>query len=75
MGLRYNKRDKLHYHVRGKKAFPVTADKLFNFHVKGRCNIDEDLKQVTLILIALACYFLDFFSGPTINLNAMLDAV
>ncbi|KAG6434880.1 hypothetical protein SASPL_106524 [Salvia splendens] len=45
VGLRYNKRDKLHYHVRGKKAFPVTADKLFNFHVKGRCNIDEELKQ------------------------------
>lgn len=59
MGLRYNKRDKLHYHVRGKKAFPVTADKLFNFSVKGRCNIDEELKKVTIILIDLAHYYLD----------------
>lgn len=58
MGVQYNRRDKVHYHVRGKKTFPVTADGLFNFNVKGRCNINEELKQVSLMFIHLARAFL-----------------
>lgn len=46
VGVQYNRRDKVHYHVRGKKTFPVTSDGLFNFNVKGRCNINEELKQI-----------------------------
>ncbi|KAH6782815.1 hypothetical protein C2S53_006179 [Perilla frutescens var. hirtella] len=45
-GVQYNRRDKVHYHARSKATFPVTADGLFNFNVKGRCNIDEELKKI-----------------------------
>lgn len=58
MGVQYNRRDKLHYHVRGKQTFPVTADRLFNFSFKGRCDIDEELKRVSLMFINLARSFL-----------------
>ncbi|KAL6578376.1 hypothetical protein OROMI_010704 [Orobanche minor] len=46
VGVQYNRRDKVHYHLRGKKTFPVTADGLFDFKIKGHCNIDEELKKV-----------------------------
>ncbi|KAL1540639.1 outer envelope pore protein 21, chloroplastic-like [Salvia divinorum] len=46
LGVWYNRRDKVRYHIRGKKTFPVTGDGLVNFNVKGRCNINKELKQI-----------------------------
>lgn len=56
MGVQYSRHtkvqnkvhDKIHYNVRGKKTFPVTADEILTFNVKGRCNIDEEFKKVSL---------------------------
>lgn len=49
----------MHYHIRGKKTFPVTGNGLLSFNVKGRSNINKELKQVSLILTSLARYFHD----------------
>ncbi|XP_076884638.1 outer envelope pore protein 21B, chloroplastic-like [Bidens hawaiensis] len=46
-GLQYNRREKLHYTVHGKKSFQLTPDRLVNFVVKGRCDIDKEFKQPT----------------------------
>ncbi|KAL1814987.1 hypothetical protein DCAR_0519201 [Daucus carota subsp. sativus] len=45
LGVQYDKRQKLRYVVRGKKEFPVTADGMIKFHVKGRCDIGKDFIQ------------------------------
>lgn len=50
LGVQYDKREKLRYVVRGKKAFPVTTNGLVNFHVKGRCDIGKDFIQVGVLL-------------------------
>ncbi|EYU41178.1 hypothetical protein ABFS82_03G006100 [Erythranthe guttata] len=47
VGAQYNKNRKIHYHVRGKHAFPVTSDRLISFNIKGRCNTDEEFKKVS----------------------------
>ncbi|KAM5573951.1 hypothetical protein ABKV19_013461 [Rosa sericea] len=44
-GLHYDKRDKLRYTLRGKKAFPVTTDGLLSFNVKGKYDLDKDFKE------------------------------
>ncbi|KAK9928463.1 hypothetical protein M0R45_025596 [Rubus argutus] len=44
-GLQYDKRDKLRYTIRGKKAFPVTTNGLFSFIVKGRYELDKDFRE------------------------------
>ncbi|KAL8523792.1 hypothetical protein ACS0TY_013676 [Phlomoides rotata] len=50
VGVQYNRHNKVHnqvhYNVRGKKTFPVTADESLTFNVKGRCNIDEEFKKI-----------------------------
>ncbi|GFQ06129.1 outer envelope pore protein 21a chloroplastic [Phtheirospermum japonicum] len=44
----YNlRKDKLHFNICAKKAFPVTSDGLMSFNVKGRGMIDEEGKQVS----------------------------
>ncbi|WZZ67290.1 hypothetical protein YC2023_078660 [Brassica napus] len=45
VGLYYDKRHKLRSHVRGKKEFPMGANKLVTFNVKGRCDFDQDFNQ------------------------------
>ncbi|KAL2522071.1 Outer envelope pore protein 21B [Forsythia ovata] len=45
VGVQYTRHEKLRYSVRGKKAFPVTADGLINFNIKGRFNIDKELRE------------------------------
>ncbi|KAJ4825263.1 Outer envelope pore protein 21B, chloroplastic [Turnera subulata] len=45
VGVHYSKQEKLRYSVRGKKAFPVTDDRLLSFNVKGRCDVDSEFKQ------------------------------
>ncbi|KAL1309189.1 outer envelope pore protein 21, chloroplastic isoform X2 [Arachis ipaensis] len=45
VGLRYDKHEKLRYTVRAKKTFPVTVDKLFDFKIKGRCDVDQNFKE------------------------------
>ncbi|CAE5964332.1 unnamed protein product [Arabidopsis arenosa] len=45
VGLHYDKRQKLRCLVRGKKEFPVRADKRVTFNIKGRCDFDQDLNQ------------------------------
>ncbi|XP_013590680.1 PREDICTED: outer envelope pore protein 21B, chloroplastic-like isoform X2 [Brassica oleracea var. oleracea] len=50
VGLYYDKRHKLRSHVRGKKEFPMGANKLVTFNVKGRCDFDQDFNQNGLSL-------------------------
>ncbi|KAH9624922.1 hypothetical protein KSS87_004198 [Heliosperma pusillum] len=45
LGVQYDKREKLGYVVRGKLGFPVLSDDSVRFNVKGRCDVDKDLKQ------------------------------
>ncbi|KAL9238078.1 hypothetical protein vseg_012552 [Gypsophila vaccaria] len=45
LGVQYDKREKLGYVIRGKLGFPVLSDESVRFHVKGRSNVDKDLKQ------------------------------
>ncbi|KAI3757351.1 hypothetical protein L6452_04887 [Arctium lappa] len=45
VGLQYDRREKLHYTMRGKKSFPLTPDRFVNFVVKGRCDLDKEFKQ------------------------------
>ncbi|XVE94379.1 hypothetical protein REPUB_Repub02eG0003600 [Reevesia pubescens] len=44
VGLRYDKRDKVRYMVRGKKSFRVTNNGLVNFVVKGRYDVDQEFQ-------------------------------
>ncbi|XVF74075.1 hypothetical protein PTKIN_Ptkin13bG0031900 [Pterospermum kingtungense] len=44
VGLRYDKRDKVRYTLRGKKSSPVTNNGLVNFVVKGRYDVDQEFK-------------------------------
>ncbi|KAL3830540.1 hypothetical protein ACJIZ3_019342 [Penstemon smallii] len=46
VGVQYNRNEKLNYNIRAKKSFPVTADGIVSFNVKGRCYADEELKEV-----------------------------
>ncbi|CAI9115278.1 OLC1v1016135C1 [Oldenlandia corymbosa var. corymbosa] len=45
VGVQYTRKDKIHYSVRGKKEFPVTTDGFFNFHIKGRYDVDQEFRQ------------------------------
>ncbi|XP_050207562.1 outer envelope pore protein 21B, chloroplastic-like [Mercurialis annua] len=45
VGVQYDKRDKLNYRIRGKKAFPITSNALLTLNLKGWCNIDKDFKE------------------------------
>lgn len=45
VGLQYDKREKLRYFFRGKKAFPVTNDGLVRFNIKGRCDVDKEFRE------------------------------
>lgn len=47
VGFQYDRREKLRYTARGKKAFPVTADESVNFIIKGRTEADTKFKQTT----------------------------
>ncbi|KAK8551705.1 hypothetical protein V6N13_120147 [Hibiscus sabdariffa] len=44
VGLRYDKRDKARYTLRGKTSFLVTNDDSVNFVVKGRYDVDQEFK-------------------------------
>ncbi|XP_021285469.1 outer envelope pore protein 21, chloroplastic [Herrania umbratica] len=44
VGMRYDKRDKVRYTVRGKKSFLVANNGLVNFVVKGRYDVDQEFK-------------------------------
>lgn len=44
--MQYTKHEKLRYFVRAKKGFPVTSNGLLSFNIKGRCDVDEEFKQV-----------------------------
>ncbi|KAL5581477.1 hypothetical protein UlMin_013919 [Ulmus minor] len=45
VGLKYDKHEKLHYIVGGKKSFPVTTNGHFSFNIKGHCDVDKEFKQ------------------------------
>ncbi|MBA0787760.1 hypothetical protein Gotri_006719 [Gossypium trilobum] len=44
VGMRYDKRDKVRYTLRGKKSFLVTNDDSVNFVIKGRYDVDQEFK-------------------------------
>ncbi|GAA0142373.1 hypothetical protein LIER_03287 [Lithospermum erythrorhizon] len=46
VGAKFNKQEKLRLFARAKKAFPFTIDGLKSFIVKGRCEADEEFKQI-----------------------------
>ncbi|KAK6939109.1 hypothetical protein RJ641_032617 [Dillenia turbinata] len=43
VGLQFDKREKVHYCVRGKKAFLLTPK--LSVNIKGRCYVDKDFKE------------------------------
>lgn len=45
VGLLYHRKEKIRYNVRAKLRYPVTKDEKINFHVKGRCDVDQEFKQ------------------------------
>ncbi|KAJ8538210.1 hypothetical protein K7X08_014750 [Anisodus acutangulus] len=45
VGMQYYRRQKLWYNVRGKKAFPVTANESVNFQIKGKYDVDENIPE------------------------------
>ncbi|CAK9178290.1 unnamed protein product [Ilex paraguariensis] len=48
VGLQYDRKEKFRYIMCGKKAFPVTADGLMSFNIKGQCDVDKDLREMRL---------------------------
>ncbi|KAK4351770.1 hypothetical protein RND71_027288 [Anisodus tanguticus] len=62
VGVQYYRRQKLWYNVRGKKAFPVTADESVNFHIKGKYDVDEKILEVP--------YFQISENNWTLNVNS-----
>lgn len=50
VGLQYDKHEKLRYNIRGKKSFPVTTDGQLSFNIKGQCDADKELRQVSITL-------------------------
>nr|XP_019710910.1 outer envelope pore protein 21B, chloroplastic isoform X2 [Elaeis guineensis] len=46
LGVQLNKREKLSYTIRGKKAFPVSYDGLIGINLKGTYDVDKDLRKV-----------------------------
>lgn len=55
--MHYDKRQKLRCLVRGKKEFPVRADKRVTFNIKGRCDFDQDLNQVWCFCFLSGTFF------------------
>lgn len=51
VGMRYDKRDKVRYTLRGKKSFLVTNDDSVNFVIKGRYDVDQEFKGVPYLQI------------------------
>ena len=47
-GLHYDQDEKLRCTLHGKKAYPVASNRFVNFVLKGRCDIDQELNQVSL---------------------------
>ncbi|KAJ8433004.1 hypothetical protein Cgig2_010980 [Carnegiea gigantea] len=45
LGMLYDRREKLRYTMHAKKAFPLSSRGLVSFHVKGRCNADQDFNK------------------------------
>lgn len=50
IGMEYDRREKLRYNVRGKKAFLVTTDGFLKFHIKGRCDTDKEFQKVSIYM-------------------------
>ncbi|XP_038971318.1 outer envelope pore protein 21B, chloroplastic isoform X2 [Phoenix dactylifera] len=46
VGVQLNKRSKVGYTIRGKKAFPISYDGLVGINVKGMYDVDKDLKKM-----------------------------
>ncbi|KAH9612913.1 hypothetical protein KSS87_002656 [Heliosperma pusillum] len=44
--VRYDKREKLRYVVRGNLGFHVLSDDSVRFNVNGQCDVGKDLKKV-----------------------------
>ncbi|KAI7743749.1 hypothetical protein M8C21_007763 [Ambrosia artemisiifolia] len=49
-GLQYDRNDKLVCTLRGKKAYPVASNRFVNILLKGRCDIDKELNQVSFFV-------------------------
>ncbi|EPS64472.1 chloroplast channel forming outer membrane protein [Genlisea aurea] len=45
LGVQSSKHGKIQYEFRGKSVFPVTADGMLNFTVKGRSSLDQNFKS------------------------------
>ncbi|KAL9259441.1 Outer envelope pore protein 21, chloroplastic-like protein [Drosera capensis] len=45
LALQHRKQGMIQYGVRGKKAFPVTANGLMYFNIKGRSDVDKEFKE------------------------------
>ncbi|KAL4297104.1 hypothetical protein GQ457_12G014940 [Hibiscus cannabinus] len=71
VGLRYDKRDKVRYTLRGKKSFCVTNDDSMNFVVKGRYDVDQEFKgRKSEGAAEFTCKILDFQRDQDVRLKA-----
>ncbi|KAK8678306.1 hypothetical protein V6N13_143811 [Hibiscus sabdariffa] len=70
VGLRYDKRDKVRYTLRGKKSFRVTNDDSVNFVVKGRYDVDQEFKgRKSEGAAEFTCKILDFQRDQDVRLK------
>ncbi|XP_073046382.1 LOW QUALITY PROTEIN: outer envelope pore protein 21B, chloroplastic-like [Primulina eburnea] len=56
VGIHYNRNKKLHFNLRGKKEYPVTANGLLTFNIKARCNADEEFREINSSGAAEFCW-------------------
>ncbi|KAK1303281.1 hypothetical protein QJS10_CPB11g02183 [Acorus calamus] len=61
VGLKYEKKERFRYTIRGKKAFPITQNGLLSFNVKGRCDfLDQVSKENSKVAAELSWGILNF---------------
>ncbi|KAI3745589.1 hypothetical protein L6452_07990 [Arctium lappa] len=74
-GLHYDRDDKLHCTVRGKKAYPVASNRFVNFVLKGRCDIDQELEPTPNGALELVWNILDFQKDQDVRLKVGYEFV
>ena len=49
VGLQSDKRDKLGYYIKGKKAISLSSNCFMGVNIKGRCDTDKEFREVSII--------------------------
>lgn len=48
VGIQSDKRNKLGYFIRGKKAISLTSNGSMGINIKGRCDTDREFREVCI---------------------------